>query len=285
MTGVMELADLTHRCSELTKLKRGHAGPQGLKGEQGRDGLSGQAGRDGAPGRDGRDCPCQGLSASQLLEEKYGSSFSPRNKRTAVVTVPVKNATFIRFGKATCPIAVGIMSLTGGRTTIDYSKMNPHYECSSLHKGPVKQQVPGFQFFPGLQFLTPMYSVKYRVRHHSPFKNKDELHGKEVPCISCLATKVEASLMLQGTSQCPEDWTLAYRGYVMSENWNHLRSENICVDMEAEKLNAPSFDGRLATLTALEASCHGKACGTDLDEKAIKCVVCLLKRDTKIPTS
>lgn len=157
--------------------------------------------------------------------------------------------------------------------------MNPKYECSSLHEGPSKQEIPGFHLFPEIQFMTPKYSVKYRVRNHSPFANKNELHGKEVPCISCLATKIESTLMLQGVTECPENWVLAYGGYVMSENWNHLRSENICVDMKAEKLEAPSYDGKIATLTAIEAVCHGKACGTELDAKAVKCVVCIMRRN------
>ena len=155
--------------------------------------------------------------------------------------------------------------------------MNPKYKCSPLHEGPTKQEIPGFHHFPDIQFLTPKYSVKYRVRHHSPFKNKQELHGKEVPCISCMVTQVESSLMLQGATECPENWSLVYNGYVMSENWNHLRTENICVDMKAEKLNAPSYDGKVTTLTAIEAVCHGKSCGTDLDSKAVKCVVCILR--------
>ena len=156
--------------------------------------------------------------------------------------------------------------------------MNPKYECSLLHEGPKKQTIPGFDHFPGLHILTPKYGVKYRVKHHSPFTNKNELHGKEVPCISCLVKHVESSLMLQGVNECPENWSLVYRGYVMSENWNHVRSENICVDTKAEQLNAPSYDGRLATITAIEAVCHGKACGTDLEDKAVKCVVCILRQ-------
>ena len=160
-------------------------------------------------------------------------------------------------------------------------KMDPKYECSELHEGPRKQKIPGFHHFPQFQFMTPEYSVKYRVRHHSPFKNKNELHGGEVPCVSCLVTDVETVLMFQGTSQCPADWSVVYHGYVMSENWNHLRSENICVDREAEKLKVPAYDGKASTLSAIEALCHGKSCGSDLDDKSIKCVVCILKRETE----
>ena len=123
--------------------------------------------------------------------------------------------------------------------------------------------------------MTPKYSVKYRVRHHSPFKNNKELHGNEVPCVACLATKVESTLMLQGVAECPRDWIVVYHGYVMSENWNHLRSENICVDRHAEKLKAPIYDGKLTTLTAIEAVCHGKSCGTEVESKAVNCVVCM----------
>lgn len=270
------LADLSHRCAEQTKLKRGYPGPAGPIGPQGRDGMPGISGRDGAPGRDGRDCPCGFGGVGRLGEDSFSSSYSPRSKRTASI-VPPKNATFIRYGRTKCPEMEGVMPLDGGRTTIDYVSMNPSYKCSALHEGPEKQEIPGFHLFPGMQFRKPKYGVTYRVKHHSPFKNKNELHGKEVPCISCMATEVETSLMLQGVTACPENWSLVYQGYVMSENWNHLRSENICVDRKAEKLNAPSYDGKAATLTAIEAVCHGKSCGTDLDSKAVMCVVCILR--------
>ncbi len=165
-----------------------------------------------------------------------------------------------------------------GRTTIDYGKDDPQYECSALDEVSSSVKSPGFHMFPELRLMDSKYSVKYRVKHHSPFKGKD-LHGSEVPCVKCLSMHVESMLMLQGVTECPADWELAYDGFVMSENWNHIRSDNICVDREAVKSTAPHYDGMSATLSAVEASCHGKACGTDLEDRSIRCVVCLLRRE------
>ena len=106
---------MAHRCSELTNLKRGYPGQAGPVGPQGRDGLPGISGRDGAAGRDGRDCPCQYQGVGRVVEERFGASFTSRNKRTAIV-LPTKNATIIRFGKTTCPNVEGLVPLKGGKS-------------------------------------------------------------------------------------------------------------------------------------------------------------------------
>ena len=111
------LADLSHRCAEITRLKRGYPGPAGPTGPQGRDGLPGISGRDGAPGRDGRDCPCGFGGVGRHDEERFASAFPLRSKRTARV-LPAKNATVIRFGKTKCPDMEGIVPLTGGESLL-----------------------------------------------------------------------------------------------------------------------------------------------------------------------
>lgn len=270
-------AQLTIRCSKLIEIKRGFVGPPGKPGPPGRDGLSGLPGRDGTAGRDGRDCPCQGREISEYLSNTYGASFAGRSKRT-IEKIPYKNVTLVRYGRNECPPLKGVTSLSQGRTTIDYGETKPRYKCSALDEVSSNVQTPEFLHFPGLRMMGSRYSVKYRVKHHSPFKSK-ELHGAEVPCVTCLSLHVESMLMLQGVSECPEDWELAYEGYVMSENWNHIRSDNICVDKKAEKLTAPHYDGMTATLSTVEASCHGKSCGTELEDRSLKCVVCFLRRE------
>ena len=105
---------MSHRCSELSRLKRGYPGAAGPPGPQGRDGLSGLSGRDGVSGRDGRDCPCQ--SGRRMVEDKFGASFASRNKRTADLVL-ANNASFVRFGKATCPDIEGVVALKGGEAT------------------------------------------------------------------------------------------------------------------------------------------------------------------------
>ena len=165
-----------------------------------------------------------------------------------------------------------------GRTTIDYSAANPRYKCSPLDVVSSGEKIPGFHLFPELEMVSSKYSVKYKLAQRSPFKAVD-LHKSEVPCVTCILPHVETALMLQGVSECPEDWKVVYEGYVMSENWNHIRSDNVCVDKEAKKLEAPHFDGMTATLSNIQAKCHGKACGTDMDNVFVKCIVCALQRD------
>ena len=114
------LSDLNTRCAELTKMKRGHSGPPGVQGPPGRDGLSGLPGRDGPAGRDGRDCPCQRQEYSPMLGESFQSAFAGRSKRTVEV-IPVKNVTFVRFGKSSCPDVKAVSQLKHGRISLYFA--------------------------------------------------------------------------------------------------------------------------------------------------------------------
>ena len=55
-------------------------------------------------------------------------------------------------------------------------------------------------------------------------------HNADIPCAVCYFPTRNALYMIPAKYTCPSGWTREYFGYLMSEHYNHGRSQFSCVD-------------------------------------------------------
>ena len=235
----------------------GIRGPMGMSGPQGIAGESGQHGQQGLPGPVGE----KGMRGDPGLRGPQGEQ--------GVQGPPGGGATYIRWGRTTCPTANGTQLVYSGRAGGTYR----------LHKGGAANYLcmpddpDHLQYQSGVQGRSHITGVEYYY-NSMPSLSSNNFHN--VPCAVCYVATRSVALMITAKTQCPTNWTLEYIGYLMSERRsNGGRTMYECVDKDPESvpgLNAAS-DPR-AFLYIVEPYCNGLSCPPYDAEKELTCAVC-----------
>ena len=236
---------------------QGQLGPPGLKGARGIPGPQGPAGISGPRGAVGdkgeRGHP--GLPGPQGEQGPQGP--------------PTGGATYIRWGRTTCP--------SGHNTTLVYSGRagGTHY----LHKGGaanflcMPDDPDHLQYYSGTQGLSYVAGVEY---WYGSFPSLSALNDHNIPCALCYVSTRSVAVMIPAKTHCPTNWTLEYIGYLMTQYYNHnSRTMYECVDKNPESvpgLNAGS-DPR-AFFEPVEPSCNGLSCPPYDAGKELTCALC-----------
>ena len=196
-------------------------------------------GRDGLPGRDGAPGP---------VGPKDGG------------------ATYVRWGKSSCPnipgtqmvysgIAAGSwFSQSGGGVNYLCMPKDPEYKSDLTYRS-----------------VSNKHSQLYGAEYELPLQSIDD---QNVPCAVCHVTTRSAVLLLPAKYSCPITWTREYYGYLMSEHGSHKRSSFVCVDEDMEALPGSLANTNGALMYHVEANCKGLPCGPYNNHKELNCVVC-----------
>ena len=156
----------------------GSAGPPGRRGDRGADGLPGRAGSPGPPGLPG-----------------VGGG---------------GGATYVRWGKPTCPSTAGTELVYAGRAVGSHWRSSGRTsDILCLPEEP--EYVEEFQ--SGAQRYSTLYGVEYETLDGSPL---DEARDHNVPCAVCHTTSRASSIMIPARRLCPATWTEEYQGYLVS---------------------------------------------------------------------
>ena len=107
------------------------------------------------------------------------------------------------------------------------------------------------------------------------------LNQQTVPCSVCRTLQASTSLMIPGVTQCPVGWQFQYRGYLMSERFDHGKAEYLCVDADAEPSrhggqNMPGVLPEGMALYPVEAQCGSLPCAPYVMNREMTCVVCTI---------
>lgn len=112
-----------------------------------------------------------------------------------------------------------------------------------------------------------------------------DVANDNVPCAVC-TVETNAVFMQPGTTTCPNNWSLQYRGFVMSElsdqsserDSQNYRSEFVCVDENAAiitDLENPTIEARLAHVSVACAETNILQCtGGNYESGQLSCAVC-----------
>ena len=120
-----------------------------------------------------------------------------------------------------------------------------------------------------------VYSTEYYTNDFTPLQNMQDY---DVPCAVCSTTR--GVMMIPAKKTCPADWTLEYYGYLMSEGYEKLASEFVCVDRFPDHSDVDGSSGNQdgALLSPVEARCasdHGNLpCNPYTNGYELTCVVC-----------
>ena len=222
-----------------------------LQGRDGRDGLPGRDGKDGEPGERGE----KGDKGDQ------GDIGPPGPPGPCVA-----GATYVRWGRTTCPTELGTELLYAGRAAgplwsnrgggVDLLCLpsNPDYlTANSVHNA-----------------LSPLYGVEY----HTVVGNSNLLNHN-LPCAVCYTPTRSTMVMIPAWTHCPASWTKEYVGYVMTEQKAQHPLQHVCVDQNAEAVAGEARDVNGALLHHIDVACNtGIPCPPYSDNKEITCAVC-----------
>ncbi|XP_072174531.1 uncharacterized protein [Diadema setosum] len=182
---------------------------------------------------------------------------------------------YIRWGVTECPDTSSLIYL-GVTASGSSATQNPgggsNYLC--LTSDPEYSMVVG-----GRQDArSKIFGAEYR--NGINFGHQTNLHGHDVPCVSCLTKGRQNILMVPGTASCPTNWTKEYNGFVMAARHNLMRTSYICVDHDAvERPGTSAEDAMSSTLFPVEGICGtggGLPCRPYVDGYELQCVVCSL---------
>jgi hypothetical protein len=231
--------------------KDGDMGERGEKGERGKKGDTGDTGPVGPKGEKG-DHGETGLAGPQGVAGPPGSL--------------VAGATYVRWGRTTCPTELGTQLLYAGRAA-----------------GPNYTQKGG-----GVDLLCLPNNPEY-LSANSPYNGQAPLQGVEIepnigdsnlanqnlPCAVCYTPTRSTMLMIPAWIHCPASWTKEYVGYVMTEYKNYHRLQHVCVDQNTEVVPGEARNANGALLHYVDVACNtGLQCPPYSSTKELTCAVC-----------
>ena len=225
----------TQSCPQMEVLR-------GRDGRDGRDGEKGETGDRGQPGPQGEQGP-QGP--------------------------PTGGATYIRWGRTTCP--------SGNNTTLVYSGRaggSPLTQKGGAANYLCMPDDPDhLQYNSGTQSLSYITGVEYFYGHAFPSLSAVNYHN--VPCALCYVSTRSVVVMIPAKTHCPTNWTLEYIGYLMSERYDLGPTMYECVDKNPELV--PGSSGHslpTAYFQLVEPYCNGLSCSPYDAQKELTCALC-----------
>lgn len=80
--------------------------------------------------------------------------------------------------------------------------------------------------------------------------------------------------MIPARLQCPTEWTVEYRGFLMAAHGSYHKSEHVCVDQNPDIKVHEGIMGETDEISIIEAKCGSLPCPHYVDGSQVTCVVC-----------
>lgn len=175
---------------------------------------------------------------------------------------------YVRWGRTTCPNTAEIVytgraggssyGTKGGGVNLQCLTLKPKYLKTGRGKGRGSY----------------IYGSEYEDWSNNMHLDVGKLHNHDAPCAVCYATTRNTQLMIPATTECPQKWTLEYRGYLMAERYTNYRSTFVCVDEKPDLAlggyrHQPAMD-----LYFVEPRCGSLPCPPYDESKELACAVC-----------
>ena len=219
-----------------------------LQGRDGRDGLPGRDGKDGEPGERGE----KGEKGDQGETGPQG----PPGPRVA-------RATYVRWGRTTCPTGQGTELLYAGRAAgPNYSQQGGGVDLLCLPSNPeyLSANSP-------INGRAPLQGVE--MQHNLNLENQN------LTCAVCYTPTRVAMVIIPAWTHCPTSWTMEYVGYIMTEYKDTRRLQHVCVDQHTEVVPGEARDTNGALLHYVDVACNtGLQCPPYSSTKEVTCTVC-----------
>ena len=225
---------------------------------RGRDGRDGQDGSPGPRGRDGRD-GSPGLRGVIGLPGAKGDTGVPGPKGDAAGGV-----IYVRWGHNSCPKTGAQLVYAGRAGGSFYNHKGGGGNPQCLPLDPIF-----YKTVSGSQSWAFMYGAEY----HGTNPLTSNSHDTDVPCAVCYVPTRNALYMIPAKYNCPKDWTREYFGYLMSEHYNHHRSQFSCADHSLTPVTGSSYDHNGFLFNTVEGVCGSLPCPPYSRDKELSCAV------------
>ena len=131
----------------------------------------------------------------------------------------------------------------------------------------------------GVQNLATIYGTEYESNVYEPIFSKKHNSGQsffnlDALCVVCFAPSRSAQLMIPAKRTCPAGWTMEYRGYLVTQNFNFSPADFVCLDEEPEAWMGSNTDHNGALFYTVEGICGSLPCPPYVHGWELTCVVC-----------
>ena len=190
-----------------------------------------------------------------------------------VVCSPPSNMTgaiYTRWGRKSCPN--GTETVYSGRAAASYySHSGSGANNLCLYGSPSY-----LDHNDNLQSGARIWGVHYYTSGYG-LRSFWSLHYHRAPCSVCLVTNKETNLMIPGRNDCPTNWTVEYKGYLMANRYDYYKINWVCVDENPESLGYSSSSQGRWYPTETECgriSCQNGVKGSYYQDWELACSVC-----------
>jgi len=134
-------------------------------------------------------------------------------------------------------------------------------------------------YIDGDQSSGAIYGVEYQLdgSNSAMFSTTNNggtsLYNYPVPCAVCYVGGRSTILMIPARTQCSDDWTTEYGGYLASAHISHQRTSYICLD-EAPEIAVGDTAKNQGRLYPVDVRCGSLPCSVYVDNRELACVVC-----------
>ena len=249
------------------RVLQGRDGRDGLPGRDGEDGERGERGEKGERGKkgDSGDTGPMGLKGEKGDHGETGAA-GPRGIAGAAGPPGprVAGATYVRWGRTSCPSGNGSELLYAGRAAGRYYEgMGGDLLC--LPNNPeylsVNSPTSGNPTLSGVEFRS----------------NLDNLNmiNQNAPCAVCYTPTRSTMVMIPAWIHCPASWTMEYVGYIMTSRGSNAPLQHVCVDQHTEFVPGEASGRGGMYLYHVEVECSsGILCPPYITTKEVTCTVC-----------
>lgn len=172
---------------------------------------------------------------------------------------------YIRWGKMSCRRGAKVVyrGFVGG-SHYSHKGAGANYLCLPRNPDYMSLQNPS----------SPSYLYGSEYESYNKVFGKTT-HDYNVPCVSCHVAHQSSKIMIPAKTTCPRGWTKEYKGYLMTEHYNHPRNAVYeCVDHNPDIISGTKANSNGALFYFVASSCSGVPCKPYIASKAITCVVC-----------
>ena len=184
-----------------------------------------------------------------------------------LIILGLTGATYIRWGKSSCPSDTGAELVYAGRASgTSFSTQGGAAEKVCLPEDP-----DYIDSTAGVQWTS---SVIQGAEYELFAGPNAHVFNHNVPCAVCFVPSRATTLMIPAKNVCPSSWTREYYGYLTAEASNHHRSSLNCVDINPDVIGGDVNDTNGALFYYVSAECTALNCPPYEQNRILSCAVC-----------
>ncbi|XP_054713248.1 uncharacterized protein LOC129222742 [Uloborus diversus] len=183
----------------------------------------------------------------------------------------IGGANYIHWGRKQCPsnTETVLSGVTIG-SEVGQNGSSSDFLCSEK----ILEERDGFEQLEDVSRDRALISsLKYQGKLQKFFSMAE----KSIACSHCRSSRKSRAMMFAARTDCPEDWTKEYGGYLMAPSLDSSKGEYICVDEEMEEAaDEVTTVPRIVPiqLTEVSSRCGSLPCDSFENSKLMSCVVC-----------